>query len=79
MLTVSIAGWLVVAPAGCATNRGNVEYIPADRAVVPLKKGEPAPADGWFVPPAVMQEIVPSLDERFRRGDATPMETDADD
>lgn len=69
MRTVLIAGWLAVVPvvfAGCATGGDRVEYIPGDRAVVPLKKGEAAPGDGWFVPPAVMQEIIPSLDERFR-------------
>ncbi|MCH7688661.1 MAG: hypothetical protein IH899_18590 [Planctomycetes bacterium] len=47
-----------------------MEYIPADRAVIPLKKGEPAPTAGWFVPPAVMQEIVPCLDEKFRNSEA---------
>ncbi|MEX0715326.1 MAG: hypothetical protein WD066_02000 [Planctomycetaceae bacterium] len=46
-----------------------MEYIPADRAVAALKKGDPAPNDGWYVPPAVMHELVPALDERFRSGD----------
>jgi len=48
------------------TGGGKVEYIPADRAVVAMKKGEQVPADGWFVSPAVMQEIIPCLDKRFR-------------
>jgi hypothetical protein len=40
--------------------------------VTPLEAGQPAPADGWFVPPAVMQEMVPCLDERFRDGAPLP-------
>ena len=78
--TRSIAGWLAaglvgcVTVSGCATNRNPVEYIPGDRAVVPMKKGDAAPADGWFVPPAVMQEIVPCLDEKYRRS-RTPEKT----
>jgi len=63
-----ISGWLAVGLAGCANlNRPDrIEYIPADRAVMPLSKGQPAPADGWYVPPAVLQEIVPYLDEKYR-------------
>ncbi len=61
-----IAGLLAVAPVGCATLGDRVEYIPSDRAVAAVKKGEPAPADGWFVSPDVMQEMIPCLDERFR-------------
>lgn len=33
---------------------------------MPLKKGQPAPAEGWFVPPAVLQEMIPYLDETYR-------------
>ena len=66
MRTVLIAGWLAVALVGCVTGGGKVEYIPADRAVVNMKKGQQAPADGWFVSPDVMQEIIPCLDKRFR-------------
>ena len=64
-----IAGCLAVGLAGCANlNLPNrVEYIPADRAVMPLSKGQPAPADGWYVPPAVLQEMVPYLDEKYRK------------
>lgn len=71
----SIAGWLAAAAAGCAiaagcaTERPRVEYIPADRAIAALRKGDPAPNDGWYVPPAVMQELIPGMDERFRSGD----------
>lgn len=61
-----IAGWLAVALAGCATHRAAIEYIPADRALSPLKKGDPAPADGWFVPPAVLQELLPDANQRFQ-------------
>lgn len=71
-LTCLIAFWLAVggAGAGCANGRrGGVEYIPADRAVLPLKKGAPSPGDGWFVPPAVMVELVPGLEEKFRSGE----------
>jgi hypothetical protein len=56
-----------------------VEYIPSDRAVVPLKKGEAAPAEGWFVPPAVMQEIIPYLDEQFRDGKSKTNNPSQDD
>lgn len=74
MRTCLIAGWLAAVPAGCAVApRSKVEYIPSDRAVSPLKKGQPAPTDGWFVPPAVMQEVVPWLDEKYR--DAPPDKT----
>lgn len=66
MLLALTAGLLAAVPAGCVTDRNRVEYIPSDRAVVPLKKGEAAPAEGWFVPPAIMQEMIPCLDERFR-------------
>lgn len=65
MLTALIAGCCAAAAAGCVHPRERVEYIPGDRAVVPLKKGDPAPAEGWFVPPAVMQELVPHLDDQF--------------
>jgi hypothetical protein len=61
--------------AGCATDGNKIEYIPADRAVVPLKKGEAAPAEGWFVPPAVMQEIIPCLDERFRNSNSSQQDS----
>ncbi len=68
----SIAGWLVAVAVvcggltGCVQNRKGVEYIPADRAIAPLTKGQPAPGDGWFIPPAVLQELVPAADERFQ-------------
>jgi len=42
---------------------------------VPLKKGEAAPAEGWFVPPAVMQEIIPCLDERFRNSNSSQQDS----
>ena len=61
-----IAGLLAVVPAGCVAPSDRVEYIPGDRAVVPLQQGDAAPADGWFVPPAVMQQVVPFLDQQFR-------------
>lgn len=63
---VLIVGLLAGVLAGCVTGRDNVEYIPGDRAVVPLSKGDAAPGDGWFVPPAVMQDVIPLLDERFQ-------------
>lgn len=69
--TVLIAGYTAVVLAACATG-DRVEYIPSDRGVVPLQAGEPAPAEGWFVPPAVMLEIVPCLDERFQQGALSP-------
>ena len=71
MLIALIVGWLAVGLVGCGIVRKTqprVEYISSDRAVVPLKKGQAAPNDGWFVPPAVMQEVIPCLDERFRSG-----------
>lgn len=64
-----MSGWLAVGLGGCAnlTLPSRVEYIPADRAVMPLSKGQPAPADGWYVPPAVLQEMIPFLDEKYRQ------------
>jgi len=66
-----IGGCLAVALGGCANLNlpSRVEYIPADRAVMPLSKGQPAPADGWYVPPAVLQEMVPYLDEKYRKAE----------
>ncbi len=67
MLTALIAGCCAVGAVGCVHPRERVEYIPGDHAVVPLKKGDPAPAEGWFVPPAAMQDMVPCLDDRFEK------------
>lgn len=72
MRTALIAGCLAAAAGGCVAVRDRVEYIPGDRAVVPMKRGEPAPDDGWFVPPAVMQDVVPYLDEKFRSQQSLP-------
>ena len=71
MQIVLMSGWLAVGLAGCAnlTLPSRVEYIPADRAVMPLSKGQPAPADGWYVPPAVLQEMIPYLDEKYRKAE----------
>lgn len=38
--------------------------IPADHAVLHLKAGTAAPADGWYVPDARMQEILRALNDQ---------------
>lgn len=57
---------VVLTIPACRMGGERVEYIPGDRALVPLQKDQPAPADGWFVPPALMQELVPLLERRFQ-------------
>lgn len=47
-------------------------YIPGTRRLVPLKEGQSAPEDGYFVPPALMAEIGPCLANALREPDPVP-------
>ena len=42
--------------AGCAGS-ARVEYLPGSDKITLLRKGEPAPEDGFLVPPSKMAEL----------------------
>lgn len=65
---------LMIAVAGCKSS-GRIIYVPTHLAVEWLDKGEPAPDDGYFVPPALMLEVGPALS----RSAAEPEEPEADE
>lgn len=71
----SICCWLIVVAltaSGCRTPLWGAKpepvYIPGTQRVESIKKGQPAPDDGFFVPPAVMAELGPALAEPYRGG-----------
>lgn len=43
------------------------QFISGGHQVTGLKKGDPAPEDGFFVPPPLMAELGPYLAEPYRK------------
>lgn len=52
---------LLVVLAGCVTSR--VTYLRGDEELIPVKKGQVVPFDGWLVSPQEMAEIFDRLDK----------------
>ena len=54
--------------SGCATPPPPL-VIPADRLILFLELGKPAPSAGWFIPPARMAEILRALADKTLEND----------
>lgn len=69
--SMSAVAMTVMIFSGCSHLRKQperkVEYVPGHLRVESIKKGDPAPIDGFVIPPSVMAEIGPCLAEAMNK------------